>query len=261
MANSPPRLLIIAGSDSSGGAGIQADLKTAQTFGVYAQTAITAITVQDTRGVADVHPVPPQIVAAQIFAALNDIGADAVKIGMLGNEDIAIAVADALEGSSIPLVLDTVLLSTSGTPLLDEAGIAVLKSRLMRRATLVTPNLPEAEFLTGFYPNSEDRLRDAAMVFKMLGAENILFKGGHGDGNMVHDVLWSGGEFIPFEAPRQQTRHTHGTGCTLATAIACGLAQNRSLKDAVARAQAYVQEAIRTAPGLGSGAGPLNHRN
>lgn len=255
-----PRLLVIAGSDSSGGAGVQADLKTAQAFGVYAQTAITAITVQDTKGVAQVYPVPADIVRAQIETALGDIGADAIKIGMLGNGKIADAVADALDGSTIPLVLDTVLISSSGAPLLDEAGIAVLKNRLIRRAALVTPNLPEAEALTSIYPQSEHRLRNAAMVFKLLGADHVLFKGGHGEGPVLRDVLWSGGDFLPFEVPRQDTLHTHGTGCTLATAIACGLAQGAPLKDAVARAHAYVQDAIRTAPALGAGAGPLNHK-
>jgi hydroxymethylpyrimidine/phosphomethylpyrimidine kinase len=254
------RLLVIAGSDSSGGAGIQADLKTAQAFGVYAQTAVTAVTVQDTKGVAQVHPLPPEVVKAQIEKALGDIGADAIKIGMLGNGEIATAVADALEGVSLPLVLDTVLLSSSGAALLDEAGIDVLKSRLMRRAALVTPNLPEAEALTGIYPKSEHRLRNAAMVFKLLGVNHVLFKGGHGEGAVLRDVLWSDGEFTPFEASRQETAHTHGTGCTLATAIACGLAQGMALNDAVARAHAYVQEAIRTAPALGAGSGPLNHQ-
>jgi hydroxymethylpyrimidine/phosphomethylpyrimidine kinase len=259
MRQGIPRLLVIAGSDSSGGAGIQADLKTAQAFGVYAQTAVTAITVQDTNKVYSVNPVAPEIVRGQILAALNDIGADAIKIGMLGNGDNAAAVADALQGSSIPLVLDTVLLSNSGAPLLDDAGIAVLKDRLIRRATLVTPNLPEAEVLTGIYPQNEHWLRNAAMVFKKHGADHVLFKGGHGDGEVVRDLLWSDGEIFPFEAPRQQTRHTHGTGCTLATAIACGLAQMQNLRDAVSHAQAYVQQAIRTAPGLGAGHGPLNH--
>jgi hydroxymethylpyrimidine/phosphomethylpyrimidine kinase len=215
--------------------------------------------VQDTRGVSQVHPVPAPIVASQSKAALGDIGADVIKIGMLGTAEIATTVADLLETNDIPLVLDTVLLSSSGAPLLDEAGITVLKKRLIRRAVLVTPNLPEAEALTGVYPKSEHRLRNAAMVFKMLGNDSVLFKGGHGDGGDVRDVLWADGEFIPFEAPRQETVHTHGTGCTLATAIACGLAQKKSLHDAVARAHVYVQQAIRTAPGLGQGAGPLNH--
>lgn len=215
--------------------------------------------MQDTRGVAHVHPVPAGVVAGQIKAALGDIGADVIKIGMLGTAEIAATVADILETTDIPLVLDTVLLSSSGAPLLEEAGITVLKKRLIRRSRLLTPNLPEAEALTGIYPKSEHRLRNAAMVFKMLGSESVLFKGGHGDGNLVRDVLWTEGEFIPFEAPRQETTHTHGTGCTLATAIACGLAQKRTLRDAVARAHTYVQQAIKTAPGLGSGHGPLNH--
>jgi hydroxymethylpyrimidine/phosphomethylpyrimidine kinase len=250
---------VIAGSDSSGGAGIQADLKTAQAFGVYAQTAVTAVTVQDTKGVQSVNAIAPDVVRGQIEAALKDIGADAIKIGMLGNADIVAAVADALEGTSIPLVLDTVLLSSSGAPLLDEAGIELLKRRLLRRAALVTPNLPECEALTGVYPKSQHRLRNAAMVFKLLGVSHVLFKGGHGEGAVVRDVLWSGEAFTPFEAQRQETAHTHGTGCTLATAIACGLAQGMALKESVARAHAYVQEAIRTAPGLGQGKGPLNH--
>ncbi len=253
------RLLVIAGSDSSAGAGIQADLKTAQAHGVYAQIAITAVTVQDTSRVYSVNPVSPDIVRAQIDAALNDIGADAIKIGMLGNAAIAAAVADALEGTDIPLVLDTVILSSSGAPLLDDEGLVILKTRLIPRAALVTPNFPECEALTGMLPGSEHRLRNAAMVFKLLGAEHVLFKGGHGEGGCVRDVLWSNEEFTNFDAPRQNTRHTHGTGCTLATAIACGLAQGRGLVDSVGRAHAYVQGAIRTAPGLGGGAGPLNH--
>jgi hydroxymethylpyrimidine/phosphomethylpyrimidine kinase len=259
------RLLVIAGSDCSAGAGIQADLKTAQAHRVYAQTAITAVTVQDTNRVYSVNPVAPDIVRAQINAALNDIGADAIKIGMLGNAAIAAAVADALEGTDIPLVLDTVILSSSGAPLLDDEGLVILKTRLIPRAALVTPNFPECEALTGMLPGSEHRLRNAAMVFKLLGAEHVLFKGGHApssnekSGDGIRDVLWSNEEFTPFDAPRQHTRHTHGTGCTLATAIACGLAQGRSLIDSVGRAHAYVQNAIRTAPGLGGGAGPLNH--
>jgi len=264
MAN--PRLLVIAGSDSSGGAGIQADLKTAQAFGVYAQTAVTAVTVQNTHGVTAVHPVPAAIVRGQILAALNDIGADAIKIGMLGNAEIAACVADVLseteEFREIPLVLDTVMLSSSGAPLLDEEGIGILKKRLMRRSLLATPNLPEAEAISGVYPKSEHRLRNAVTVFKMLGARNVLFKGGHGDGDTVRDMLWTGGaEFVPFESPRQATSHTHGTGCTLATAIASGIAQGWTLIDAVGRAHLFVQNAIRTAPQLGGGAGPLNHRS
>ena len=262
-----PRILVIAGSDSSGGAGIQADLKTAQAFGVYAQTAITAVTVQNTLGVTGAHMVPVEIVRDQILACLGDIGADAIKTGMLGSaamvETVAATLAEYAPG--IPLVVDPVMVAKGGSSLLDEAAVAVLKKRLLPLASLVTPNMPEAEALTGIYPQSEHRLRNAAMVFKMMGVEHVLFKGGHASfneasGDTVRDVLWSGEQFTTFEAVRQDTRHTHGTGCTLATAIACGLARQIPLKDAVARAHAYVQDAIRTAPGLGSGAGPLNHK-
>jgi len=256
------RILVIAGSDSSGGAGIQADLKTAQAFGVYAQTAITAVTVQNTLGVTGAHIVPPDVVRDQIIACLSDIGADAIKTGMLGSADMVEIVAKTLaeHASGIPLVVDPVMVAKGGSPLLDEAAVTVMKKQLLPLALLVTPNLPEAEVLTGIYPKSEHRIRNAAMVFKMLRVENVLFKGGHGDGEIVRDVLWSGGEFLPFEAPRQNTPHTHGTGCTLATAIACGLAQGHSLGDSVSRAHRFVQNAIRTAPGLGHGHGPLNHK-
>jgi hydroxymethylpyrimidine/phosphomethylpyrimidine kinase len=256
-----PRLLVIAGSDSSGGAGIQADLKTAQAFGVYAQTAITAVTVQNTLGVTGAHMVPPDIVRAQILACLSDIGADAIKTGMLGNTEMVEMVAATLaeHAAGIPLVVDPVMVAKGGSPLLDESAVTVLKKKLLPMAALVTPNLPETEALTGVLPQSEHRIRNAAMVFKMLRVEHVLFKGGHDDGAIVRDVLWTGGDFIDFEAQRQDTRHTHGTGCTLATAIACGLARMLPLREAVARAHGYVQQAIRTAPGLGAGNGPLNH--
>ena len=253
------RLLVIAGSDSSAGAGIQADLKTAQSFGVYAQTALTAVTVQDTDSVRAVECMSPGLVRGQIEAALGDIGADVIKIGMLGNGRIASTVAEALADVPLPLVLDPVLVSSSGAPLLDEHGIAILKTQLIPRALLVTPNLPEAEALTGILPRSPHTMRNAAQAFLMLGAKNVLFKGGHGAGETVRDVLVGpDGETI-FESPRQDNVHTHGTGCTLATAIACGLALRLSLAEAVARAHAYVQDAIATAPGLGEGRGPLNH--
>ncbi len=256
------RLLVIAGSDSSGGAGIQADIKTAQAFGVYAQTAITAVTVQNTLGVTGAHIVPPNVVRDQIIACLSDIGADAIKTGMLGSADMVEMVAKTLaeHAPNIPLVVDPVMVAKGGSKLLDEAAVTVLKKQLLPLASVITPNLPEAEVLTGIYPQSEHRIRNAAMVFKMLRVENVLFKGGHGDGAVVRDVLWTGGEFLPFDAPRQDTVHTHGTGCTMATAIACGLAHGRSLTDAVGRAHMFVQNAIRTAPGLGAGHGPLNHK-
>jgi hydroxymethylpyrimidine/phosphomethylpyrimidine kinase len=257
-----PRLLVIAGSDSSGGAGIQADIKTAQAFGVYAQTAITAVTVQNTLGVTGAHIVPLDVVQGQIIACLSDIGADAIKTGMLGSAGMVEMVAKTLSDHApgVPLVVDPVMVAKGGAKLLDEAAVTVIKTQLLPLASLVTPNLPEAEVLTGITPQSEHRIRDAALVFKMLGVDNVLFKGGHGEGAIVRDVLWSGGTFTPFEAPRQDTPHTHGTGCTLATAIACGLAQGRPLHDAVSRAHMFVQNAIRSAPGLGQGHGPLNHK-
>ena len=255
------RLLVIAGSDSSGGAGIQADIKTVQALGVYAQTAITAVTVQNTLGVTGAHIVPPDVVRDQIIACLSDIGADAIKTGMLGSAEVTRMVADTLaeHAPAIPLVVDPVMVAKGGSSLLDDDAIAVLKKKLLPMAALVTPNLPEAEALTGILPVSEHRLRNAAMVFKLLGCNAVLFKGGHGEGDVVRDTLWFGGDFTDFRAPRQATPHTHGTGCTLATAIACGLAQGRGMSDAVARAHAYVQAAIKAAPGLGAGHGPLGH--
>jgi len=257
-----PRLLVIAGSDPSGGAGIQADLKTAQAFGIYAQTAITAVTVQNTLGVTGSHIVPPEIVRDQIIACLSDIGADAIKTGMLGNAEMVEMVAATLAeyAPGIPLVVDPVMVAKGGCSLLDASAVTALRKKLLPLATLVTPNLPEAEVLTGIYPGSEHRIRNAAMVFKMTGVNSVLFKGGHGEGDIVCDTLWSGDDFTMFEAPRIDSRHTHGTGCTLATAIACGLAEGRALPDAVQRAIAFVQNAIRTAPGLGAGHGPLNHK-
>jgi hydroxymethylpyrimidine/phosphomethylpyrimidine kinase len=243
------------------------------------------VTAQDTSAVHAVHYMPPDLVRGQIEAALGDIGADAIKIGMLGNGGIAAAVADALQNVLLPLVLDPVLLSTSGAVLLDDEGLVILKTRLIPRATLITPNLPEAEALSGIKLDTDASLRDAAHVFQKLGAKNILFKGGHvinplrpshlsgatatspasapraGEGHvdMARDVLITGDDRMVFEAPRQNSRHTHGTGCTLATAIACGLALGQTLADATAKANAYLQNAIRTAPGLGRGHGPLGH--
>ena len=253
------RLLVIAGSDSSAGAGIQADLKTAQAFGVYAQTAVTSVTAQDTQTVRAVETMPPELVCEQIMAALSDIGADAIKIGMLGNGIVAAAVAECLKDVNLPLVLDTVLLSSSGTPLLDEMGVEMLRRFLLPRATLITPNIPEAEALTNIRPRSDHSRRNCAQAFGLMGARQILFNGGHGEGDIVRDVLMLGDKETVFEAPRQVTPHTHGTGCTLSTAIACGLAQGLTLPDAVARAHGFVQDAIRNAPGLGMGQGPLGH--
>lgn len=258
----PVRLLVIAGSDSSAGAGLQADLKTAQAFGVYAQTAATAVTAQDTEGVHAVSPVPPDMVRAQIHAALGDIGADAIKIGMLADAGIAAAVADALAETQAPLVLDPVLVSTSGATLLEEAGIGVLKSRFLPRARLIIPNLPEAEALTATPIRDERDCDLAANRLAAMGCRNVLITGGHGEGDTVRDVLYQAGRrVLVLESARQKSVHTHGTGCALSTAIACGLAQGLAMPDAVRRAHDFVQAAIRTAPGLGRGRGPLNFRH
>ncbi len=254
-----PRILCIAGSDSSGGAGIQADIKTASAFGAYAMTAITAVTVQDTQGVQAVHLIPAAIVAAQIRACLDDIGADAIKIGMLGSAEIAAAVADALRDASVPIILDPVIVSTSGTALLDAAGLDILRTRLIAPATLVTPNIPEAERLTGLACSSTADLFASAHAMLAMGAKAVLIKGGHGAGDILTDRLVTPHGHTFLEARRIATSHTHGTGCTYATAIAVGLATNMPLADAVARAHAYVHAAIANAPGLGRGNGPLDH--
>lgn len=260
-AAKPARLLIIAGSDSCGGAGIQADIKTADAFGVYAMTAVTAVTVQNTRGVTGIHKIPAKIVRDQIVACLSDIGADAIKTGMLVNAGIVEIVAETLAkyARGIPLVVDPVMVSTSGVTLLDNKAEEILKKRLIPLATLVTPNIPEAKRLTGIRGTRRADIRSAAARLREMGAEAALIKGGHSTQSTVDDVLvCQGGEDI-FAFPRIKTRHTHGTGCTLATAIACGLARGLSLPLAVGRAREYVQAAIETAPGLGKGHGPINH--
>jgi hydroxymethylpyrimidine/phosphomethylpyrimidine kinase len=259
-----PTLLIIAGSDNGGGAGIQADIKTATAFGVYAMTAVTAVTVQDTYEVHTVHNLPASLVRDQVSTCLKDIGADAIKIGMLGDHEIALAVAETLETEDnvgIPLVLDPVLSASGGVSLLDSEGKRILLKRLLPLTTLVTPNLPETERLVGILPKTEEDFRHAAERFGGFGCPNILFKGGHGDGRVLRDVLADAntGTLTYIEAERQDSRHTHGTGCTMSSAIACGLALGWRFEDAVRTAHAFVQGAIRTAPGLGGGRGPLNH--
>jgi hydroxymethylpyrimidine/phosphomethylpyrimidine kinase len=257
MSDFRGRVLAIGGSDSGGGAGVQADIKTVTALGGYAMSAITAVTVQDTRAVHAIHAIPPQIVAAQIEAALADIGADAIKTGMLG--EAAAAVADALEAwPDIPLVVDPVILATSGAQLLADGALDQLR-RLIRRAALVTPNAPEAEALTGLTVASLDEQRAAAEALLAQGVRAVLLKGGHIVGESVIDLLMTRDGETLFESPRIDTRHTHGTGCTLASACALGLAHGLPLTDAVARAWAYTGEAIRRAPGFGAGHGPLDH--
>ena len=261
MTAKPPRVLVIAGSDSSAGAGIQADLKTAQALGCYAQTAITAVTAQNTRGVSAIHLVPPNVIAAQIEACLSDIGADAIKIGMLGSAKVVKAVAAVLRkrARKIPIVLDPVMVSTSGHSLLAPNAVAALTKELFPLATLVTPNIPEAKALARLRSSKRNDAEAAARKLIAMGAGAALIKGGHSTASTIDDVLvWKGGVEI-YAFPRIKTKHTHGTGCTLSTAIACGLAQGLSLPLAVGRAREYVQHAIETAPGLGKGHGPLNH--
>jgi hydroxymethylpyrimidine/phosphomethylpyrimidine kinase len=256
----PARLLIIAGSDSSGGAGIQADIKTATAFGVYAMTAITAITVQNTTGLGAIHPVPASIVHDQIRYVLDDIGADAIKIGMLGSTDIVDAVADALDKrKSTPIVLDPVLASTSGTSLLDTDAISALTSRLFPLATLVTPNIPEAAHLAGMDICNDEQIVQAAAKLRAFGARNVLIKGGHAEGDLIRDVLIGESCKDIFEGTRIGTRAVHGTGCTLSTAIACGLARRESLPEAIKRARAYLRRALEEAPDIGRGSRPLHH--
>jgi hydroxymethylpyrimidine/phosphomethylpyrimidine kinase len=252
------RVLIIAGSDSGGGAGLQADLKTVTALGGYAATAVTAITVQNTLGVSAVHPVPPEIVAAQARAVLDDIGADAIKTGMLGDAATVETVAGLLDGT-IPAVIDPVMVAKGGAALLADEAVAAVRALLVPRAALLTPNAPEAEALTGLAVASTDDLRRAGEALLALGARAVLMKGGHVPGDRVVDVLMTPQGETSFEVERLTTRHTHGTGCTLASACAVGLARGLPLEAAVARAWAYVQEAIAGAPGLGRGHGPLDH--
>ena len=251
--------LTIAGSDSSGGAGIQADLKTFAAHGVFGMSAITAVTAQNTLGVSGIETMSPALVTAQIDAIAVDIPPDATKIGMLANAEIVEAVALALERLRLPnLVLDTVLVAKSGAKLLDEDAVAALRDRLLPLANVVTPNVPEAEALTGLPMGSIRDLHRAAKRLVELGAGAALVKGGHLDGPAV-DVLWDGSEAFELSAERIDSRHTHGTGCTLSAAIAARLALGDDVVSACRAAKAYVTRAIKDAPGLGHGHGPLGH--
>ncbi len=253
------RVLVIAGSDSGAGAGIQADIKTAMALGAYATTAITALTAQNTLGVQGVLPVPPSFLRLQIETVLADIGADAVKTGMLGDAAAIELVAELLAPTGLPLVLDPVMVAKGGARLLAADAVAALNRLLLPLSALVTPNVPEAEALTGIPIPGLAAMHRAAEALLALGAPAVLLKGGHMPGETVTDLLCTQGGTELFRHPRLATRHTHGTGCTLATAIAAGLAQGMALSAAVARARSYVQAAIATAPGLGAGSGPLNH--
>lgn len=255
------RVLIVAGSDSGGGAGVQGDIKTITSLGGYAMSAITALTVQNTRGVQDVLDVPAAFVAAQMQACLEDIGVDAIKIGMVHKEETLAAICDVLDGmqAHVPVVLDPVMVAKDGHALLEAEALACLKTRLLPKAAVLTPNVPEAEILSGISVIDDDDASAAAAVLEGLGAGAVVLKGGHRGGDPV-DVLWSEGRVVrTYRGSRIETAHTHGTGCALSSAIACALAQGTPLEEAVAQAHAYVRGAIAAAPRLGHGAGPLNH--
>jgi hydroxymethylpyrimidine/phosphomethylpyrimidine kinase len=254
------RVLIVAGSDSGGGAGIQGDIKTVTALGGYAASAVTALTAQNSQGVFGILDVPPDFIVQQMRLVLVDIGADCIKIGMLHRVPVIDAVCDVLkaEAAGIPVVVDPVMIAKGGHPLLEDDAVAVLRTRLVPLASVLTPNRPEAEALAGGGDASAD---ERAARLLALGPAAVLLKGGHDPGAVVRDVLWERGGTAPmvFEDTRIDTRHTHGTGCALASAIATGIAQGLAVGPAVARARAYVREAIRSAPGFGGGHGPLNH--
>lgn len=251
------RILIIAGSDSSGGAGIQADVKTVTCLGGYAMTAVTAVTVQNTLGVSAVHAIPPEIVTAQIRACIDDIGVDAIKIGMIGAAETVVAVADALAGVGVPIVLDPVMVAKGGASLLDDDAALALSERLLPMATIVTPNTPELIMLTATEIDDEADALLAAQELLLQGPGAVLAKGGHLPGDRLTDWLVTRGGHLALQSDRVATRHTHGTGCTLAAALACGLGQGLPLEAAVAQARAFVAQAIARAPGFGDGHGPL----
>ncbi|HAJ47723.1 MAG TPA: bifunctional hydroxymethylpyrimidine kinase/phosphomethylpyrimidine kinase [Alphaproteobacteria bacterium] len=256
------RILIVAGSDSGGGAGIQADIKTVTALAGYAATAVTAITVQNTQGVTAAIEVSSDIVSVQMISVLSDIGADAVKTGMLASTGIIEAVAGALASHAphAKLVCDPVMVAKGGHKLISDTAIDALKALILPRATVLTPNLPEAEVLTGMTIRSRADMEHAAQrLHGVHGVHAVLIKGGHLPGSRVPDLLFDGSTAAWWEDERIEPRHTHGTGCTLASAIACSLAQGLMLEAAVTRARDYVRAALISAPGLGRGHGPLNH--
>jgi hydroxymethylpyrimidine/phosphomethylpyrimidine kinase len=252
--------LTIAGSDSGAGAGIQADLKTFAAHRVYGVCAITAVTAQNSLGVTMVEALPADLVAAQIEAVVSDFGAHAAKTGMLANAAIVEAVAAAIRDLEIPfLVVDPVMSAKSGDALLDEEALAAMKAELLGRAFLVTPNIPEAEALAGLAIRSDEDRREAARRIAALGPAAVVIKGGHFPSENITDLLYTRSEFVEFSQPRVPGRNTHGTGCTFSAAITAHLAQGRSLRDAIPLVQQYVAGAIRHAPDLGRGVGPMEH--
>jgi hydroxymethylpyrimidine/phosphomethylpyrimidine kinase len=252
--------LTIAGSDSGAGAGIQADLKTFAAHGVYGTSAITAVTAQNTLGVTMFEAVSADLVTAQIEAVVSDFGAHAAKTGMLANAAIVEAVGAAIGELDVPfLVVDPVMIAKSGDRLIDDEAVGSLKTELLRRAFLVTPNIPEAETLSGVTIRRDEDRREAARRIARMGVTAVLIKGGHYPSDDIVDLLFEHGEFVEFRHPRVPGRHTHGTGCTFSAAITAQLALGRNLREAIRLAQGYVATAIREAPDLGRGHGPMGH--
>lgn len=255
-----PVALTIAGSDSGGGAGIQADLKTFQAFGVFGTSALTAVTAQNTRGVTAVHPVPGEVVRAQVHAVASDFPVRACKTGMLATRELVQLVGELIREAGLRnYVLDPVMVATSGDRLLDRDAETAILEHLLPLCAVVTPNLDEAAILVGFPVDSDAAMREAARVLARRGAPGVLVKGGHLERDDIVDVFYDGREFTDFRKQKIATRNTHGTGCTLSAAITANLALGKPMKDSVEAALAYVDRAIRAAPGLGSGNGPLNH--
>jgi hydroxymethylpyrimidine/phosphomethylpyrimidine kinase len=254
------RVLIVAGSDSGGGAGIQADIKTVSALGGYAATAVTALTAQNTLGVHGVVGVEPEFIAQQMTVVLDDIGADSIKTGMLHNSAVIETVAkNCAAWPGIPIIVDPVMFAKGGHTLLETSAVTALTTKLLPLANVVTPNIPEAEALADMTIKSVDDMRTACRKIAAFGCKSVLLKGGHLDGDHLTDVLFENDAFELFEGTRIESKHTHGTGCTLASAVAVGLAQGFSLSETVARGRDYVRKAILTAPRFGAGHGPLNH--
>lgn len=257
---SPPKILAIAGSDSCGGAGIEADLKTCSALGVYGAAAVTSVTAQNTQGVRAIHDVPAAVVAQQIDAVIEDIASDAVKSGMLSNVEIIEAVADRLAHYGVAAyVLDPVMVSESGHPLLDPSAGDTLIKDLIPLSLIVTPNIAEAQALTGIAIESENALREAAKAVLDLGPRFVLVKGGHMPGEQAIDLFYDGADFVEFSAPRVETKNTHGTGCTLSAAIAAYLARGHEVVEAIRLSKNFVIGALAHSFDIGTGPGPLNH--
>ena len=254
------KVLIIAGSDSSGGAGIQADIKTVTSLGSYAMTAITAVTSQNTRGVKAITPIPVKNLQKQITMVLDDIGANAIKIGMLYNTNVIKCVHRILKKSKVKnIILDPVMVSKGGSRLVNKNSIKHIKKLLLPLCTLVTPNIPEAEALTGYSIKNRSDMIIAAKKIVSMGAKNVLLKGGHLKNKMIFDILVSEKKINIFSKRKIKTRHTHGTGCTLSSALATCMSQKNSIYKSCQISLRYVDQAILTAPGYGEGFGPLNH--